>query len=98
METPTVCACRCIPEAEGAVPLPLTLFTIHYTDGNTDDLCPSVYSRGKGNYSLPLALFTINNTEGNTVQTTDGNNNGSCPSVYSRCEGNCSPSYGGDGN
>jgi len=64
METPTVCVRWCIPEAEGTVPLPLTLFSVHYTNGNTDGLCPLVYFRGEGNYSLPLALFTVKQHRG----------------------------------
>jgi len=51
METPTVCVRRCIPEVDEIVPLPLILFTVYITDGNTDGLCPSVYSRGEGNCS-----------------------------------------------
>jgi len=54
-----VCVCRCIPEAEGTIPLPLTLFIVNNTegntvqtiDGNTDESRPSVYSRGERNYS-----------------------------------------------
>jgi len=86
METPTVCVCRCIPEARGTIPLSQTLFTVQYTDGNTDGLKPSVYSRGEGNCSPPQTLFN--------VQYTVRNTNGLKPSVYSRGEGNCSPLLG----
>jgi hypothetical protein len=59
METLTICVCQCIPEAEGTVPLPLTLFTVNNTEGNTvqtidentDESRPSVYSKGEGNCS-----------------------------------------------
>jgi hypothetical protein len=59
METLTICVCRCIPEAEGTIPLPLTLFTVNNTegktvqtiDGNTDESHPLVYSRDEGNCS-----------------------------------------------
>jgi hypothetical protein len=53
LETPTVSNCRCIPEARGIVPLFQTLFTVQYTDGNTDGLKLLVYCRGEGNCSPP---------------------------------------------
>ena len=53
MEIPTICVCRCIPDMRGTVPLHQELFTMQTIDGNTNSLCPSVYSRGKGNCSSP---------------------------------------------
>jgi len=55
METPTVCVRRCIQELKRIVPLPLALFTVNNTEGNTiqntNGSCSSMYSRGKGNCS-----------------------------------------------
>jgi hypothetical protein len=59
MEILTVHVRLCIPEAKGTVPLPPTLFMEHHTDGNTDGLYPSMYSRGKGNCSLYMAVMAI---------------------------------------
>jgi len=53
MKIPIVHVCRCIPEVKGSLPLPLVLFIEHYTNGNTDGSCPSVYYKGEGNYSPP---------------------------------------------
>jgi hypothetical protein len=83
MEIPTVCVCRCIPEAKGTIPLSQALFTMQYTDGNTDGLKLSVYSRGKGNCSPPQTVFNVQYT----IRNTDGLK----LSVYSRGERNCSP-------
>ena len=44
---------QCIPKARGTVPLFQELFTMQYTDGNTDGLKLLVYFRGEGNYSTP---------------------------------------------
>ena len=49
----------CIPEAKRIVALPPTLFMEHHIDGNTDGLCSSIYSRGKGNCSLHMSVMAI---------------------------------------
>jgi hypothetical protein len=49
----------CIPKVKGTVPLPRTLFIEHHIDGNTDGLCPLMYSRGKGNYSFHMPVMAI---------------------------------------
>ena len=77
---------QCIPKARGTVPLFQELFTMQYTDGNTDGLKLLVYFRGEGNYSTPQTLFTM--------QYTDRNTDSLKPSVYSRGKGYYSPPLG----
>jgi hypothetical protein len=60
METPMVCVHWCIPEARGAVPLPLELFTINATNENIDEARGAVPF--PWNYSLcktPMETSTI---------------------------------------